>query len=105
MTNTFKKKILFIGSIVILLAMTVFASVKLVRVDAMGNEEEPMYKYYMSYEIKQGDTLTSIAEEYTANSQQSVAEYIDEVRENNHLNTDHIVAGKKIIIAYYSDAY
>lgn len=100
-----KKKILLTSSFVMLLAMAVFTSVKFVNVDAMSNEKEPLYKYYTSYEIQPGDTLTSIAEEYTANTQQSVTEYIEEIRENNNLNTDNIISGKKIIIAYYSDEY
>lgn len=100
-----KKKILLFGSFVMLLAMAVFTTIKFVNVDAMSNVDQPLYKYYTSYEIQPGDTLTSIAEEYTANTQQTVSEYIDEIRENNHLNTDNIVSGKKIMIAYYSDEY
>ncbi|MFQ9515423.1 MAG: LysM peptidoglycan-binding domain-containing protein [Eubacterium sp.] len=100
-----KKKILLTVSFVMLLAMAVFTSVRLVNVDAMSSENEPLYKYYTSYEIQPGDTLTSIAEKYTVNTQQSVPEYVEEIRENNNLNTDNIVSGKKIIIAYYSDEY
>lgn len=103
--TVFMKKIFLTTSFVMLLAMAVFTSVKLVNVDAMSNETEPLYKYYKSYEIQPGDTLTSIAEEYTANTQQSVQEYIEEVRENNNLYTDRIISGRKIIIAYYSDEY
>lgn len=104
-TERFNKRFLLTGSFVLLLAMAVFTSAKLVSVDAMSNDKEPLYKYYTSYEIQPGDTLTSIAERYTANTQQSVPDYIEEVRENNELNTDNIIVGKKLIIAYYSDEY
>lgn len=101
----FNKKFLITGSLILFLAIAVFTTLRFVSVDAMSNEKEPLYKYYMSYEIQSGDTLTSIAEKYTANTQQSVADYIEEVRENNELYTDNIITGNKIIIAYYSDEY
>lgn len=99
------KKVLLTGSLVVVLAMVILTSVKLTNVDAKSSGKEPLYKYYKSYEIQPGDTLTSIAETYTANTQISVKEYIEEVRENNHLYKDTIVSGKKIIVAYYSDEY
>jgi cell division protein YceG involved in septum cleavage len=105
MMKVLKKRIFLTGSFIILLAMAVFTSVKLINVNAMSDEREPLYKYYKSYEIQPGDTLTSIAEEYTANTQQSVQKYIDETRENNNLNTDILISGKRIVIAYYSDEY
>lgn len=101
----FNKKFLLTGSFVLLLAVAVFTSFRFISVDAMSTEKEPLYKYYTSYEIQPGDTLTSIAERYTANTQQSVSDYIEEVRENNELYTDNIVAGRKIIVAYYTDEY
>lgn len=97
------KKPLLTFSFIIILIWAVFATVKLVNVDAKSNEHQPLYKYYMSYEIQPGDTLTSIAETYTANTQISVRDYITEVRENNHLYKDTIISGKKIILAYYTD--
>ena len=98
-----KKRVLFSVLFVILLATAIFSSVRLVSVNAMSDGDYAQYKYYTSYEIQPGDTLTSIAEKYTANTQISVSEYIDEVKQNNKLTSDRITSGKHIIIAYYSD--
>ena len=100
------KKESFIFSIICdTLALIIFSSVKLVSVNAMSDGDYSKYKYYTSYEIQPGDTLTSIAEKYTANTQISICEYIDEVKKNNKLKSDRITSGKHIIIAYYSDEY
>lgn len=98
-----KKKVLFSTLFIILLATAVFSSIRLVSVDAMSDGTYAKYKYYTSYEIQPGDTLTSIAEKYTANTQISVSEYIDEVKKNNKLSSDKITSGKHIIITYYSN--
>ena len=100
-----KKKILFTTVFVMLLATAIFSSVRLVSVDAMSDDSYAKYKYYTSYEIQPGDTLTYIAEKYTADTQVSVSEYIEELKQNNHLTSDKITSGKNIIIAYYSDEY
>lgn len=100
-----KKKVLFTFIFVLLLLAALFTTVTLVNVDAMSNNSYAKYKYFTSYEIKPGDTLTSIAEEYTANTQVSTAEYIKELKHNNKLTSDNITAGKNIIVSYYSDEY
>lgn len=99
------RRCLFIFSFILILFWAIFTTVRLVNVDAQSNEQQPLYKYYKSYEIQPGDTLTSIAETYTANTQVSVKEYINEIRENNHLYKDTIISGKKIVVAYYSNEY
>jgi hypothetical protein len=74
-------------------------------VNATNKEENPIYKYYTSYEIQSGDTLTSIAQKYTVNSNVSVQDYIDEVKKNNNLVSDKITSGHYLVISYYSDEY
>lgn len=105
MMTVLKKKVLFSTLFILLLAIAVFSSVRLVSVDAMSDGTYAKYKYYTSYEIQPGDTLTSIAEKYTADTQVSVSEYIGEVKKNNQLTSDKITSGKNIIIAYYSDEH
>lgn len=100
-----KKKVLFSTVFIMLLATAIFSSVRLVSVDAMSDGTYAKYKYYTSYEIQPGDTLTSIAERYTSDTKVSVSEYIDEVKQNNQLTSDKITSGKNIIIAYYTDEY
>lgn len=101
--NTKSEKKLFYGTIItFLLAIAVFSSIKLTKVDAMNSKECAKYKYYTSYQIQLGDTLTSIAQEHIKDSNISTSDYIDEVMKNNKLSDDEITSGKKIIIAYYS---
>ena len=73
--------------------------------NANNTEKNPIYKYYTSYEIQPGDTLTSIAQEHTVNSNVSVNEYIAEVKKNNNLTTDKITSGNYLVISYYSNEY
>lgn len=99
------KKIFLTVSFIMLLAMAVFASIRIVNVDAMSDGRPAQYKYYTSYEIQPGDTLSSIAEEYITEGQTSVSEYVSEVKKINHLSSDKITSGKNIIIMYYSNEY
>lgn len=101
--NTKSEKKLVYGAIItFLLAVAVFSSIKLTKVDAMNGKEYAKYKYYTSYQVQPGDTLTSIAQEHIKNSNVSTSDYIDEVMKNNKLSDDEITSGKKLIIAYYS---
>ncbi len=95
------KRFFYTGSFVLLLAFAVLSAVYLTNVEA-GDERVATQKAYISYEIKAGDTLFSIAEENTANSGISIDDYIDEVKVNNQLSSDKIIVGKKLIIATYS---
>lgn len=72
---------------------------------AHGNlkEESVALKYYKSIEIEFGDTLRGIAEEYMTSEYTSVQEYIDEIKEINHLTSDDIQASKYLMIAYYDN--
>ncbi len=97
----FYNKSFLTATFVILLAVAVFTSVKLVNVEATDAGE--MYKYYTSYEIQPGDTLISIAEKYSVNGNISVRDYISEVKRDNYLKSDRIISGNHLIISYYSD--
>ena len=93
--NTKSEKKLVYGAIItFLLAVAV--------VDAMNGKEYAKYKYYTSYQVQPGDTLTAIAQEHIKDSNVSTSDYIDEVMKNNKLSDDKITSGKKLIIAYYS---
>ena len=101
--NTKSEKKLVYGAIItFLLAVAVFSSIKLTKVDAMNGKEYAKYKYYTSYQVQPGDTLTAIAQEHIKDSNVSTSDYIDEVMKNNKLSDDEITSGKKLIIAYYS---
>ena len=101
-----RKRIFLSFAFVSLLAIAIITTISFVNVNATDTGENPTYKYYTSYEIQPGDTLTSIAQKYTVNSNVSVSEYISEVKKNNELSSEgHITAGKYIVISYYSNEY
>lgn len=65
--------------------------------------KEPAYKYYTNIEIQSGDTLWEIADSYMDSVHYtSRSDYINEVMSINHMVTDHLVAGQKMIVPYYS---
>lgn len=65
------------------------------------------YKYTTMYRVCDGDTLTSIAEQYMDDIHySSVSEYVSEVRQMNQMYfSDEIKAGELISICYYSTEY
>lgn len=60
------------------------------------------YKYYTSIEIEKGDTLWKIAEEYMSSEYVNVQDYVDEIKEVNHLGDDDIHAGQYLMVPYFS---
>ena len=66
-------------------------------------ERESGYdRYYTNIEIRQGDSLWSIAERYRANSGMEVRQYISELKEINGLVSDSIEAGDSLTVVYYA---
>jgi cell division protein YceG involved in septum cleavage len=100
-----RKRLFLSATVIAVLLVMVFTITGLKDVNATNNSDNPMYKYYTSYEIQPGDTLTSIAQRYTVNSNVSISEYIREVKKNNNLVSDRITSGNYIVISYYSDEY
>lgn len=95
--NKFKK--LFIVSFIAIIAL--YSVISIVKVGA--SDSEHLYKYYTTYTIQEGDSLTSIAQRYTKDSDVTVSDYIKETRKNNKLTSaDEITAGNKLVITYYS---
>lgn len=67
-------------------------------------EDEPgslPEKYYTSIHLEEGDTLWSIAQTYCSGADESVEEYVRELRQMNSLSDDHIDAGHYLTIRYY----
>lgn len=96
------KRICLTTVIAVMFVIALITFIRLVNVGA-DDSQGAKYKYFTSYTIEPNDTLTTIAEKFTENTNVSVAEYIDEVKVNNNLIKDKITEGKKIIVAYYSD--
>ena len=73
----------------------------------MASEEENDIKYeryYTDIEVKEGDTLWSIAKVYNKNSCLEIREYIRIVKQMNGMVSDRIDAGDYLTIVYFSDA-
>ena len=58
-----------------------------------------------SSRYKSGDSLWSIAEEYITVDYENIYEYIEEVKEMNHLHSDFLKSGTRLCIPYYSSDY
>jgi len=72
-------------------------------VKAKEQKEAAHYKYYKSIELKAGDTLWDIAQEYK--NEESIKEYIHNIKEINHLTSDDITACSYLTIAYYDTEF
>lgn len=73
--------------------------------DAKESSSSPKtYKYYTSIYIEKGDTLWSIAEQYSYDGI-SINDYINELKEINCLEDETIHAGCYLLISYYSQTY
>ena len=61
----------------------------------------PQHKYYKSITIEQGDSLWSIAQEYSTDAYEDTQEYIDELIQLNGLTSKTIHEGQHLVVAYY----
>lgn len=61
------------------------------------------YKYFTSITVEYGDTLYSLAEEYTNGYDIEISHYIEEVQHINHLDDETIRSGQQLVIPYYSE--
>ena len=100
-----KRRFLFI-LLLLLVAVTSFTLGSFLS-SARGNrEEDPSYfKYYKNIEVKAGDTLHSLAEEYNEPSVSSDHEYVSEIRKLNHMKSSGLIPGQSLIITYYDTEY
>ena len=61
----------------------------------------PQHKYYKSITIEHGDSLWSIAQEYSTDAYEDTQEYIDELIQLNGLTSKTIHEGQHLVVAYY----
>ena len=105
-----KRKILKRRIAVVMACICMFAAIgilgSMVLTDAKAETDnhETVYKYYKSIEIKSGDTLWSIANEYKSEDC-TTQEYISEVKSLNGLSTDDIQDSHHLMIMYYDTEY
>lgn len=70
-----------------------------------AQSDKTLYKYYKNVEIQPEDTLWDLAKENYCAEKQSFEEYIQEVKNINHLENDAIIAGNYIVLPYYSEIF
>lgn len=78
-----------------------FAGINLLSSQAEEQRSNPYHKYYTSIQVKEGDSLWSIAENYKKHSGKSTSEYVAELKHMNSLTGDTIHAGNYLTVYYY----
>ncbi len=73
--------------------------------EANDGTGEVLYKYYHRIEVSEGDTLWSIAQQNYYAQDQTIREYIEEVQQINHRNSETVYAGEELMIPYYSTEF
>ena len=68
------------------------------QVKASSVHEENIY--YKTIQVEEGDTLWTLADQYMGSNSFDRQEYIDEVKEMNHLTSDTIESGAYLMIPY-----
>lgn len=89
--NTLNKNMIICG--ILVLAIIFLAGTKI-----FASISHNDHKNYMSIEINSGDTLWSIAEEYATDCGESIPEYIENIKDINHMVSDNITSGNYLII-------
>lgn len=104
--NSVKKRFrrIFTG-IILMMVICVSFGAFLVSAHEKTSAGDAVYKYYKSIEIQPGDTLWEIAEDTMTAEYNSVAEYVQVLKDMNNLDSDDIQAGQDLIIAYNDSAY
>ncbi len=64
---------------------------------------QPMNRYYTSIQLRQGDSLWDIADQYSKGSPYSVKEYVEELKKINNLKMDQIHSGEFLTIVYFAE--
>lgn len=99
-----RRMILVCGAVLLLIGGVLLGSSIVGASRSNASNEDTLYKYYTSVEVQAGDTLWTIAEQYMQENDDR-NDYIQELKEMNHLQSDTIHAGDYLTIAYYSHEF
>lgn len=97
-----RRQKMLIAAILTLFIMICSMFFRSILTDAHGNRgEDPVdYTYYTSIQVEAGDTLSSIAKKYRSASDESTNDYIEKLKDMNHLSSDEIHEGEYLMVAY-----
>lgn len=88
---------ILVVALVVAMAVLIFQKNNSIKVSAQSDKE----LYYKSIQVREGDTLWSIAEENMTDEWNSTRSYVDAIKKLNQKNSDSIYAGMYISIPYY----
>ena len=96
-----RKMILLLTTVLLItIGSIVFGSI-FSSAQSSAEESGIQYKYYNSIEIKKGDSLWSIANEYCEDEYyDNTKDYVIELKEINNLKSEKIHYGQRLIVAY-----
>lgn len=98
----FRRKLILGVSITLLISIALLLG-SAISAYAKDSNTAVTSKYYTSIEVQAGDTLWSIAEQYTNGSNREKQAYVKELCELNHLsNADSIHSGQYLTVSYLS---
>lgn len=86
------------------LAVTVFfLSIFAITRYAAADDSTHRTRTFASVEVKTGDTIWAIAEQYYSDEYKDINSYVNEIIRTNHLSDDRITSGAYLIVPYYMD--
>lgn len=95
------RSMISIGTLI--MAILIVFSVSGLVTNARSASDKQEYKYFMNYELEQGDSLWSVASENYDEHYDSVEDYMEEICIINSVSYDtKLIAGSSLIIPYYS---
>ncbi|MGN0158013.1 MAG: LysM peptidoglycan-binding domain-containing protein [Brotaphodocola sp.] len=62
-----------------------------------------MNRYYTSIQLRQGDSLWDIANQYSRGTNYSVKEYVNELKKINGLKSESIHSGEYLTVVYFAE--
>lgn len=95
-----QKRIITFAAIILISVIAILGS----SIKAFAKSENEMgniTKMYTSIRVEAGDTLWDIAERYNICSDLSREQYIEELKNINHLSDDEIHSGEYLVVSYY----
>ncbi len=98
------RKIRTMTLLILVIAVTAIITLRFSadRTDAVS---VPTYKYYTTVEVNQGESLWSVAEDHMTEGYDDIYELMGEIYDINHLKSETLDVGQKIIVPYYSTEY
>ena len=97
--NRKRLMIFCVTALIIFIGLFMFLHPKTEGIASASHQTETLYKSIL---VEDGMTLSSIAQEYDTNDLITHKEYIEEVKQINHINDNNIIhSGNYITIPYY----